>query len=234
MTSRVVLVVYALVGVVNVIAELTSSTSIAHVTKPLLMPLLALWLIAYWRSRGSASPLPLELRWLLVGLGFAWLGDLFLMASGDGFFIAGIGAFLLMQICYIVAFTRVEGPGLVRAWKIALIPYVLAWLGLNALVSSGVGSLRIPVLIYSVVLITMAVAALDLVIRVPQDKGRRVAIGAAVFVVSDAMIALTAFGPLSESAGLSAFVMATYIVAQAMIVTGFTECSVAGRTEARL
>lgn len=223
MTSRVLLVGYALVGLLNVIAELTSSTSMSHVTKPLLMPLLALWLIAYWRAAESAAPLPRELRWLLAGIGFAWLGDLSLMGSGDAFFMGGIAVFLLMQVCYIVAFTRVEGPGLVRAWKIALIPYVMAWLGINALVSSGVGALRIPVLIYSVVLITMAVAALDLVIRVPQDKGWRVAIGAAVFVVSDAMIALTAFGPLTESPGLSAFVMATYIVAQGMIVTGFTE-----------
>jgi uncharacterized membrane protein YhhN len=223
MTSRVLLVLYAAIGVVNVIAELMSNTSVAHATKPMLMPLLALWLIAYWRASGSATALPRALRWLLVGVGFAWFGDLFLMGSGDLFFMAGIGAFLLMQVCYIVAFTRVEGPGLVRAWKIALIPYVLVWLGINALVSSGVGSLRIPVLIYSVVLITMAVAALDLVIRVPRDKGWRVAIGAAVFVVSDAMIALTAFGPLTDSAGLSAFVMATYIVAQAMVVTGFTE-----------
>jgi uncharacterized membrane protein YhhN len=234
MTSRVLLVAYAIVGVANVVAELTSTIAVVHVTKPLLMPLLALWLIAYWRAARQGESLPRELRWLLVGIAFAWLGDLFLMGSGDAFFIAGIGAFLLMQICYIVAFTRVEGPGLVRAWKIALVPYILVWLGINALVSAGVGALRIPVLIYSVVLITMAVAALDLVIRVPQDKGWRVAIGAAVFVVSDALIALTAFGPLTDSASLSAFVMATYIVAQAMIVTGFAECSASRQSEALL
>jgi hypothetical protein len=33
---------------------------------------------------------------------------------------------------------------------------------------------------------------------------------------------------------LSAFVMATYIVAQAMIVTGFTQCCSARQSEARL
>jgi len=223
MTTRVLLAVYAVVGVVNVTAEFLASMTVVHLTKPLLMPLLAAWLIAYWRAGRSRGPLPNELRWLLVGLGFAWLGDLLLMGDGDLFFISGIAAFLLMQVSYIVAFTRVRGPGLVRAWKIALVPYVIVWLVLNILVSPGVGALRIPVLVYSVVLITMAFAALDLVIRVPRDKGWRVAIGAAVFVVSDACIALTAFGPLSDSPALSAFVMATYIVAQALIVTGFTE-----------
>ena len=87
--------------------------------------------------------------------------------------------------------------------------------------------MRLPVLVYSVVLVAMAVVALDLVIRVPRDKGWRVAVGAGIFVVSDGLIALTAFGPLSESPALSAIIMATYIVAQGLIVTGFTQ-AVAG------
>jgi uncharacterized membrane protein YhhN len=218
MTSRILLWAYAVVGAINVIAEGTSSTDIADVTKVLLMPLLLAWLLAYMSGRFTAPT-----RWLAVGVVFAWFGDLLLMGSGDLFFIGGIAAFLAMQVCYIVAFTRVPGPGLVRAWRIALIPFVAFWLLLNALVSPGVGDLRIPVVIYSVVLVGMSVAALDLVIRVPQDKGWRVAIGAAIFVISDAFIALTAFGPLNESAATSTFIMATYIVAQGMIVTGFAE-----------
>jgi uncharacterized membrane protein YhhN len=218
MTSRILLWAYAVVGAINVVAEGTSSTAIADVTKVLLMPLLLAWLLAYTSRRFTAP-----IRWLAVGVVFAWFGDLLLMGSGDLFFIGGIAAFLVMQVCYIVAFTRVPGPGLVRAWKIALIPFVAVWLLLNVLVSPGVGDLRIPVVIYSVVLVSMSVAALDLVIRVPQDKGWRVAIGAALFVISDAFIALTAFGPLNESAATSTFIMATYIVAQGMIVTGFAE-----------
>jgi uncharacterized membrane protein YhhN len=126
-----------------------------------------------------------------------------------------------MQVCYIVAFLRVPGPGLVRAWKIALIPYVLIWIGINVVISSGVGAMRIPVLVYSAVALTMAVAALDLVLRLPQALAWRVAGGALIFVVSDALIAMTAFGPLTESAGWSALVMATYVAAQGLIVTGF-------------
>jgi uncharacterized membrane protein YhhN len=234
MTTRVLLAAYVVIGVVNVVAELLGTVTAASLTKPLLMPVLAAWLLAYRRENRRGDALPIALRWLIVGLVFAWLGDLLLMGEGDAFFISGIAAFLLMQVSYIVAFTRVPGPGLVRAWKIALVPYVIVWLVLNILVSPGVGALRLPVLVYSVVLIGMAIAALDLVIRVPQNLGWRVAIGAAVFVVSDACIALTAFGPLSDSPALSAFVMATYIVAQAMIVTGFTQCCTARQSEARL
>ena len=220
MITRVLLVAYGALSLANIVSEATGPDWFTTVTKACLMPLLLAWLLVMVR-RGSTNP-P-AMRWLGVGIVFAWFGDLLLSGDGDGFFIGGIAAFLVMQICYTVAFTRVPGPGLVRAWKIALVPYAATWLLLNYLVSPGVGALRIPVILYSIVLVTMAVAALDLVIRVPQDKGWRVAIGAGLFVVSDALIALTAFGPLTESNGWSVVIMATYLMAQAMIVTGFTE-----------
>ena len=74
-----------------------------------------------------------------------------------------------MQVCYIMAITSIPGPGLVRAWKIALVPYVLDLdRHQRARAAPASVDLRIPVLVYSAVLIAMAVAALDLVLRVPQ------------------------------------------------------------------
>ena len=207
---------FVLVGVLNVIAEATSNADAILLTKPLLMPLLLAWLITLARLWW-----PVPLRWVAVGIVFAWIGDLALMGEGDLSFHVGIAAFLVMQVCYLVAFLRVPGPGLVRAWKIALIPYVLIWIGINAVVSAGVGDMRIPVLVYSAVALAMAVAALDLVLRLPQPLAWRVTAGALLFVVSDALIAMTAFGPLTVSAGWSALIMATYVAAQGMIVTGF-------------
>jgi uncharacterized membrane protein YhhN len=214
-----VLVAYGVVGLANVVGEATGLDVLAAVTKPLLVPLLLAWLVL---NAGGAGRLDAPLRWLGAGLVFAWLGDLLLMGSGDLAFMGGIAAFLVMQACYLVAFTRIPGPGLVRAWRIALVPYVLIWIAINLLVSGGVGDLRIPVMAYSAVALAMAVAALDLVLRVPSRLGWRVAWGALVFVASDALIAVTAFGPLSSTPTTSAAVMATYVVAQAMIVTGLT------------
>ena len=75
-------------------------------------------------------------------------------------------------------------------------------------------------MVYSAVALAMALAALDLVLRVPRNLGWRVAWGALVFVLSDALIAVTAFGPLTATPLTSALIMATYAIAQAMIVTG--------------
>lgn len=220
MMSRVLLWAYAVVAVAELTATAVGSRPGVYATKPLLMLLLVAWIVSDARGRSGAWPAPL--RWLTVGAGFAWLGDVFLMFDGDGWFIAGIAAFAVMQACYLVAFLRVPGNGLVRAWRIAVVPYAVVWLAINVLVWPGAGQLRIPVVVYSALAIAMALAALDLVIRVPQRLGWRVAGGAALFVVSDALIALTAFGPLASGAGWDVVVMTTYIAAQAMIITGFT------------
>jgi uncharacterized membrane protein YhhN len=217
MNALALMVAYGVAAAVNVTGAFIDSDLLTGLTKPLLMPLLMAWLLVTVRAGGGFDP---TLRWLSAGLTFAWFGDLLLMGDGDGFFIAGIAAFLAMQACYVLAITRIRGPGLVRAWKIAVIPYALIWIAINVLVSDGVGVLRIPVLVYSGVALFMAVAALDLVLRVPRPLGWRVAWGALVFVLSDALIAVTAFGPLTESATMSALIMATYTIAQAMIITG--------------
>lgn len=207
---------YVLVAVLNVIAEATGNENGTVLTKPLLMPLLLAWVVA---MAGRRWPVPL--RWLTVGLVFAWAGDLLLMGDSDATFALGLAAFLVMQVCYLVAFLRVPGPGLVRAWPIAVVPYALIWVVLTVLVWPGAGGMRIPVLVYGAVLVTMALGALDLVLRMPQDLAWRVAAGAVLFVLSDALIAVTAFGPLTESVQASAAVMATYTAAQGLIVSGF-------------
>jgi uncharacterized membrane protein YhhN len=215
---RNVLVAYAVVGVVNIVCVASSLSLPATAAKALLVPLLLVWLLL--TVRGGCSPRG-SVRWFAVGLLFAWFGDLLLTQDADAYFAAGLASFLVMQICYIVAFVRVPGPGLVRAWKVTVVPFVIVYVCINLLISPGVGDLRIPVLVYSAALVVMSLVALDLVLRVPRPLGWRIAGGAVLFLVSDALIALTAFGPLTESAIWSAVIMATYITAQAMIVTGF-------------
>lgn len=218
MAPRNVLVAYIVVGVLNVVCVASSLSLAATAAKVLLVPLLLVWLLL--TVRNGCSPRG-SVRWFAVGLIFAWFGDLLLTQDDDAYFAAGLGSFLVMQVCYIVAFMRVPGPGLVRAWKVTVVPFAIVYVAINVLISGGVGALRIPVLVYSAALVAMSLAALDLVLRVPRSLGWRVAGGAVLFLVSDALIALTAFGPLNESAIWSAIIMSTYIAAQGMIVTGY-------------
>lgn len=220
MATRALLRAFAVVAAVELVAVALRLPALTYGAKPLLMLLLLGWVCADARGRVFAWPEPL--RWLVVGMVFAWLGDVLLMADGDAWFLGGIAAFAVMQACYLVAFLRVPGYGLVRAWPVTVVPYALVWIGVNVAIWSGAEDLRVAVLAYSALAVAMALGALDLVLRVPDRLGWRIAGGAGLFVVSDALIALTAFGPLTDGSGPDTLIMATYIAAQAMIVTGFT------------
>ena len=215
-TAAVILGLYVVVAVANALSTALDSSTIHNLTTALLVPLLFAWLLG-----SSVRPLPAPTRLLAIGLVFAWLGDVALLGSGDARFITGIAMFLVMQVFYILAFRRVPGHGLVHAWPVAVIPYALVWLVLAIAMWLHAGATAIPGLVYGLVLAAMALSALDLVIRVPQRLGWRVAIGAAFFMLSDGLIALSAFAGVTSTPALSTAVMVTYAAAQAMIVTGF-------------
>lgn len=230
MAPRSLLSAYLLVGLLNAIAVATQNSSAVTLTKPLLMPLLILWLVAEQRRHW-----PVPHRWLLVGLVFAWIGDLLLMGDGDLFFTLGIAAFLVTQVSYLVGFTRFRGlsfrrgiaaparpaTGLVRRYPVLLAPFALYLIGLVAVVWPTAGSLRIPVAVYGLALTAMAVAALNLVGRMPPAPAWVAFGGAVLFVLSDSLIAMTSLGPWAESPWLGATVMLTYVVGQGLIGVGF-------------
>ena len=215
MAARSFLSAYVLIGILNVIAELSDNVDAVMLTKPLLVPLLLGWLIAEAR-RAWSRPLVL----LGVGLVFAWVGDLLLLGEGDAFFMLGIAAFLVMQVHYGLAFLSIPGSGLVRRRPIVVAPYLLALSAVIVLTWPGAGTMRIPGFVYVAILTSMAVLALDLVGRMPAIDGWRVAAGGMLFFVSDSLIALTAFGPLTPSPATHGAVMATYLAAQGLIVVG--------------
>lgn len=214
--NQALLVGFWLAGLLNVAAAGAGWDLLGWLTKPLIMLLLLAWA---WRV--LPDPRPPGGRLLLVGIGFAWLGDVFLMGSGDMFFLLGLCGFLVMQVLYILAFRAVPGTHLLRErWWLG-IPFVLVWAGMNALLSPG--DLRIPVLIYSAVLLGMSAAALDLLPRLARPCGTRVFVGSVLFVVSDGLIAVAAFGNLAIGRWQDVAVMSTYIAAQYLIVTGLVD-----------
>lgn len=181
-------------------------------TKPLLMPLLLAWaltIMIFVHMSGSWQ------MWLVVGLIFSWLGDLALMGTSEVWFMSGLGAFAIAQIAYTFMFGCIRGVSLVRAWKITVIPYLAFWIVINVWITPR--DLRVPVIIYSALLVTMAVCALNISLRLYSPWRFVPAIGAVSFMISDSMIALQEFNGLGISQSV---IMGTYVVGQAMIVGG--------------
>ncbi len=180
---------------------------VANVTQDLLMPLLAWSLVA-----ATTSPRGRLVRLVLVALGFSWLGDAAPdFASDDTAFLVMVGFFLLAQAAYIAAFLPFRDRSILRRAPMAVLPYAAAFVALIALTREGAGSLLVPVIVYGLALTTMAVLATGL--------GRLAGWGGAIFMLSDALIALNAFTDL-ELPAHSLWVMLTYVLGQALIVLG--------------
>ncbi|UOE44696.1 lysoplasmalogenase [Agromyces larvae] len=178
-------------------------------TKALLMPALAAAVIVLVRpSRGA----PLVL--LLVAIGCSWAGDVLLSFPGELWFVLGLLSFLAAHAVYIALFVGLPREGrLVTPWAAVYAVWYAAFL---LLLGPDLGGMLVPVAVYGLVLGTMAALA--------AAQGGVVAIGGALFVVSDSVLALGRFLPgydaIVPGAAHDLIVMTTYLAAQALIAFG--------------
>ena len=183
------------------------------VAKPLTTLLIA---AIVWRATSAPSGYR---RALLLGMGFSCIGDIALMLPFDAF-VPGLIAFLLAHICYIVAFRTGfrAGKGLVLAGALLTL---FAGINLAGLWPLLPGDLRIPVVVYVVVLAVMATLALARAWS-PNSTGTApgahwAAIGAVLFVISDCTLAWDRFGgglPLASLCVLATYYAAQYCIAR--------------------
>ncbi|MFG2619966.1 lysoplasmalogenase [Streptomyces sp. NPDC048507] len=178
------------------LGALLAGWHLGHViAKPLLMPLL----VAHVLTRGAP-------RLLVAALLFGWGGDLALLFDADPAFLVGMGSFAAGHVCYLVLFGRGRtGPLLAAAYALALTGTVaLLWDGLPS-------DLRVPVAGYSLLLTAMAYRAGAL--------GRTAAVGGALFLLSDTLIA-TGVADWPQLPRPDFWIMATYLAAQYLLAMG--------------
>jgi len=161
---------------------------------------------------------PRNLRWLVLSAWAASIaGDAFLAWSG--FFIQGLASFLTAHILYCILFVR-SGQ---TKWNGAFaLPLVLFGAGMATwLIASGgvAGGLIPPVMLYLIVILTMAMYAAARYKAEPTLENRTVLVGALLFVISDSLLAVNKFiQPLPYS---SVLVLGTYYSAQECILLGW-------------
>lgn len=204
--------VFTGVSVVHLVAELVAPDKlVSNLSQPLLMPALAAVL-----ARGTADRGPL-VRGVLLALGFSWLGDtLPRFLSGDAAFLSMVGAFLLAQFAYIRAFAPDRQRAAMARNRWLLLPYLAAFAALVLWCAQGAGGMVVPIVIYGAALTLMAVLATGV--------SRTAGVGGAVFMLSDALIALRAFAGVDLPAH-GFWVMFTYLLGQGLIVAAVIERS---------
>lgn len=158
--------------------------------------------------------------WMLVlALALSALGDFALSRRGEAAFLSGLSAFTLAHVAYVFLFLGISGLPLWAAFtdKPGLALYVLAITGSTEFwLTPYVGRLAWPVRFYALVITAMGLAALTLPLGV-------VALGAALFIASDVMLAFQLFrmkddDPLFGHVGWGVWIF--YVAGQALILAG--------------
>lgn len=192
----------------------------ALIAKP--VPVLCLALLVGRTNAGpkagtSAGP---RQRWLLAGLLLSALGDLILALPdaigpnglgtysrsemGALCFMAGLGAFLLAHICYIVWFAMLAHRAR-PAWLVGPVAYSLVFL---AFLWPHLGAMLVPVVVYAGVITAMLWRALAVAADARPILLQPAAWGALLFVLSDSLIAIDRFVAPLPAAALA--IMLTY------------------------
>jgi uncharacterized membrane protein YhhN len=217
--TSIVLLLFVLAGLGNLLGQILPHVLLSEVSKVLLMPLLAI----YFFLKKPAS-IQKEAIWIGLALLFCWGGDILLIfvSQNELFFMLGLLSFLIGHIFYIVVYRQAKE----QKHKTAILYYKPHWitpfliysLGLYNFLWPHLGSMQIPVLVYTIVLMLMGIFSLNRYDLTPILSFRMVLVGACLFIISDSMIALNRFGFPFDYAGF--WIMLTYILAQWCIVRG--------------
>ena len=214
-------------SLVNLVALSYGNNLVASIAKPLLMPFLAL--TAYFWLKENDVPWSKLSASLISALAFGTIGDIFLMFSGKGFFIAGMAAFFAGHVCYsFVLLKLLKGRkpsgnmrdlGIVAVAVMAMM--ILMWVAAKQVLSFKLDiAMGLIVFIYALAFpANVYFSAYGTIFYKPLWI---TAFGYLFFAFSDGLIGLNVFRGINfDSRHL--LVMLTYIVAQAMIVCGIAK-----------
>ena len=217
MKRSVIPILYFITGVIYIIIQDHTSFYTGLLVKALILPLLMLLLFQNLKPSGKRLN-----QLMFAGLIFSWAGDVILEFSkvNGNMFVAGLLCFLLAHIMYFTVFITTPGENSIlsnRLWL--LIPVMIFGIGLVAYLYADLAEMKLPVIIYAVVILTMLSGAINRSEKVNQRSYWLVLAGAILFVISDSSIAVNKFSLPFESSGI--VIMSTYIIAQYLIVTGY-------------
>lgn len=213
MRTKLIFWVFIGVSIANLVAQVLDSEELIRFTKPALMPLLLYYI--YESSKGKVT---MKVLLLCLAVLLSWFGDLALMYGAEQiYFMMGIGLFLLAHLMYIIVLRQsVYQP--IKFDPLKVLPFALYAVALFKFLIPTAGDLAIPIFVYGIVISVMAATARLREGSTSQESYRWSLYGAALFVVSDSVLAIDKFYGAIPMVGV--WVMSTYIAAQLLLVKG--------------
>lgn len=212
-------IVYLLLLAIHLLSGELDQAFLKALTKPALLSSL----IAYFGLNTANFGKSKFGLFLLLGLVFSLGGDVLLMFQAEeGFFMFGLGSFLIAHLFYIAAFTKTyeenhEIKLLKKYGWVMLVVVGYAYFFFNA-IKDFLHDMVGPVLVYTMVISLMLLIALNRYKKVSGSSFTYVAVGAALFVASDSILAWNKFVRELDHAHL--WIMMTYGLAQFGIAKG--------------
>jgi uncharacterized membrane protein YhhN len=209
---------YWIVAVLEIIALTFEIDKLHQVCKPLLMVAL---LIYFW-DKSDKRKSEKWVSFVTLSLVFSWIGDIMLLFTVKHFmfFFAGLSAFLAAHVIFIIAYKKATYRDKFE-FKWSFFPFVvIAYLALMAyLILPYIDSvIQVPITFYALVLALMILAAWFRKNQTTDESFQLVVLGAALFTISDSVLAINRFSHTIPFAGVA--IMGTYIIAQWLIVNG--------------
>jgi uncharacterized membrane protein YhhN len=210
-------IIYFLIGLIFIIFQDHTSFLAGLVIKAFIIPTLIVLFMVNIRLKMDRLH-----KVVFAGLFFSWSGDLILEFSeryGD-LFLAGLICFLLAHVMYLIVFFITPGKNIIlRKHIYLLIPVIVYGIGLVYYLYNDLADMRVPVILYSIVIPTMLTGAISRLEKVNSSSYYLFLTGAIFFVISDSAIAINKFSHQFESSGT--VIMSTYIIAQFLIIMGY-------------
>lgn len=219
--QTIFLVLFCCAAAVNLWSEITEWQWGIYLSKPLLMTFLGGYFFTATQLKTSFS------RRILAGLAFSLAGDTLLMFNAPGreyFFLLGLSAFLCAHLFYILAFSGYEKNtrGAFYQRPLLAVPFFLFLGGFLTFLWPGIpAGLKIPVTVYSTVIIAMSMACFQLRTKMNGRLFSGLFTGVLLFVISDSLIAVSKFYPGGQAISefIRPLIMITYLAAQYLIAS---------------
>ncbi|MDX1365389.1 MAG: lysoplasmalogenase [Arenibacter latericius] len=182
-------------------------------------PLIVISLIIYFGYKGKQLPKKV-FQYTTMALCFSLVGDIMLLYEDRSpiFFMLGLSAFLLAHISYSIVFISQRNLKFTKEYWIMVTALVSFGVALFLMVMKNLGDFMIPVIIYIMVILVMAITSSNRMGMVSRKSFVLVLIGALFFILSDSILAINKFNfpvPLSHF-----WIMSTYAISQYLIVNG--------------
>jgi uncharacterized membrane protein YhhN len=213
---QIFLIIFTLVSVAHITFIILKKRKLRRLSKIFIIPPL---LAAYIAGAGSHLFFPIP------ALIFGWIGDVLLIRIDKKIcFKLGLASFLLGHLCYIATFIQCLGFFGYGGGSLSITALVIS---IPLAIVFGIMSFRfikppremvIPVIIYMVVLETVALLSLQVFVFNFGFAGALIFLGCLFFLTSDLILSYYTFRKLKPLAAV--LIMAFYIIAQAGIILG--------------